>query len=110
METKKIALFGTNTQAFRCVAEETLKRGHSVTAVVYNPSEFKLNCMRFSVTKGNIMRSGDVAKHAEGNDMVICIHDPVIDPFSHFQANQAVISGCKYAGVNYLVSIGHPIS
>src|SRR5665213_2381623 len=110
METKKIALFGTNTHALRCVAEETLKRGHSVTAVVDNPAEFKLSHIRFSVVKGNIMRSGDVAKHAEGNDIVICIHDPVADPFSHFQANQAVISGCKYAGVSSLVSIGHPIT
>ena len=56
------------------------------------------------------MRSGDVAKHAKGNDMVICIHDPVTDPFSHFQANEAVISGSKYAGVRSLLSLGHPVS
>jgi len=111
MKTKKIALFGTNTQGLWEVIEETLRKGHSVTAIVDNPGEFKLTHPNFIAVKGNLMNPNEVARYAEGHDLVMCLHDPALSGLqSHVDANRAIITGARKMGIEQVISLGHPIS
>jgi putative NADH-flavin reductase len=111
MITKKIALFGTDESLVRRVAVEALVRGHKVTAIVPKPEKLNLNYSKFHVVQGNMMDHGEVTKHAHGHDVVICLHEPDLHhPKIHIKANRAVIIGARNAGIDRIISLGHPIS
>ncbi|HXP50367.1 MAG TPA: NAD(P)H-binding protein [Bacteroidia bacterium] len=111
MITKKIALFGTNGKIIKRVAEQALKRGHSVTAVVSYPDEIKLKHPKFKAIAGNLMDKDDVSKFSKGHDVVICLHEPLLTrPKGHVRANRSIIEGAKKAGIQRIVSLGHPVS
>jgi len=111
MITKKIALFGTDPKLVERVAAEALIKGHSVTAVVPNPQDIKLKYHRLKTEQGNIMDVNDVSRHASGHDVVICLHEPDFYHLKrHIKANKAVIEGAKHAGVQRVISLGHPVS
>jgi putative NADH-flavin reductase len=111
MITKKIALFGTDPRLAEQVAAEALVRGHSVTLVVPNPQDINLKYHSLKSVQGNMMDVNDVSKHAAGHDVVICLHEPDIYHLKkHIKANKSVIEGAKNAGVQRIISLGHPIS
>ncbi|MGP8215487.1 MAG: NAD(P)H-binding protein [Bacteroidia bacterium] len=111
MITKKIALFGTNESLVRRVAEEALIRGHRVTAIVSKLNELKLKHIRFNAFSGEILKPEVVEKYAKGHDAVICLDEPTIShPGKHIEANRSVLEGAKCAGVQRIVSLGHPIT
>src|ERR1700739_2569228 len=111
MITKKIALFGTNGKIIKRVAEQALKRGHSVTAVVSYPDEIKLKHPKFKAIAGNLMDKDDVSKFSKGHDVVICLHEPLLTrPKGHVRANRSIIEGAKKAGIQRIVSLGHLVS
>ena len=110
MSTKKIALFGDGL-IMRRVAEEALKRGHIVTAVVRITNEFKVMHPRLKIVSGDIMNRSEVGKYARGHDVVICVHEPTLShPQRHIDANRAIIEGSRNAGIEHIVSFGYPIS
>jgi putative NADH-flavin reductase len=111
MSTKKIALFGADGQVMKKVAEEALRRGHIVIAVVRIPNEFRVMHPRLKVVSGDIMNRSEVSKYARGQDVVICVHEPALShPQRHIDANRAIIEGARSAGVQHIISFGHPIS
>ncbi|HWY99321.1 MAG TPA: NAD(P)H-binding protein [Bacteroidia bacterium] len=111
MITKKIALFGTNESLVRRVAEEALKRGHSVTAVVPHNTDIKLKHHKLNVVWCNLANGSEMSKHARYHDVVMCLHEPELThPKKHVKANKAVIEVAKNNGIHRIVSLGHPIS
>ena len=111
MITKKIALFGTNEKVVKRVAEEALKRGHSVTAIVSDSDEIKLKHSRFKAVRGNLMNKDEVTRYSKGHDVIICLHEPLLSrPIGHVRANRSIIEGAKNAGIQRIISLGHPVS
>lgn len=108
MSTQKIAIFGATGEVGRRVAEEALKRGHSVTAVVRTEKDLQLNHPNLKVVKGDAHKAEEVAKYAKGHDVVIGFHSPIHEsPLEHVSAVRAYIEGTKIAGVKNLVTVGH---
>ncbi len=111
MITKKIVLFGTNVSLVRLVAEEALKRGHSVTAVVPANTEVKFKHAKFKVVSCDLANGSEMSNHAKGHDVVICLHEPELThPKRHTRVNRAIIEVAKNTGIQRIVSLGHPIS
>jgi len=109
MSTQKIALFTPANEVGRRLAEEALKRGHSVTAIVTNEAEFKLKHPNLTVVKGNVTRKEDVTKHARGHDIVLSAYEPSMkNPQEHVNVTRNIIEGAKEAGVQHLVVASHP--
>jgi putative NADH-flavin reductase len=108
MSTQKIALFGATGEVGQRLAEEALKRGHSVTAIVRDETEFKLKHPNLTVVKGDARRKEDVSRYAKGHNVVIAFHEPTKEnPREHVEATRSFIEGTKQAGVPHLVAIGH---
>jgi putative NADH-flavin reductase len=111
MKTKKIAILGTNSQALWQITEEILQKGHSVMAIVDDPREFRLTHSHFVVVKGNIFNTIDIAKYIDGYDTVVCLYEPETACLKeHIDANRSLITAAKIAGVNQVISLGHPMS
>ena len=111
MITKKIALFGTNGSLVRLVAEEALKRGHSITAVVPAHTEVELKHAKFKLVSCDLTNGSEMTEHAKGHDVVICLHEPeLMHPKRHTRVNRAIIEVAKNTGIQRIVSLGHPIS
>lgn len=111
MNTQKIALFTTPTEVGTRLAEEALKRGHSVTAIVGNETEFKLKHPNLRVVRGDVRKKEDVIKHARGHDVVISTHEPSLkNPREHIETTRNIIEGIKEAGVQHFVSASHPFT
>jgi putative NADH-flavin reductase len=108
MSTQKIAMFGADGEVGRHLAEEALKRGHSVTAIVCDEKEFKLKHPNLKVVKAVTGKKEEVSKYAKGHDVVISFHEPSREkPREHVEATRAYIEGTKMAGVPHLVTVGH---
>lgn len=111
MITKKIALFGIDAKLVERVAVKALERGHCVTAIVPQPDEIKLRHHKLKTKQGNMMNHNEVSCYAYGHDVVICLHEPdLYHPERHIKANKAVIEGAKNAGIQRIISLGHPVS
>ncbi len=108
MNTQKIALFGASGEAGRQLAEEALKRGHSVTAIVRDETEFKLKHPNLRVVRGETKKAEDIVRYAKGHDVVIGFHVPSKEnPREHVEVARNFIEGTKKAGVQHLVTVGH---
>jgi putative NADH-flavin reductase len=111
MNTQKIALFTTTGEVGTRLAEEALKRGHSVTAIVSNENEFKLKHPNLKVIRGDGRRKEDVSKHSRGHDVAVFTYEPTLkNPREHVDITRNMIEGIKEAGVQHIVSAAHPLS
>jgi putative NADH-flavin reductase len=111
MNTQKIALFGPTGEVGQRLAEEALKRGHSVTAIIRDETEFKLKHPNLTVIKGDVRKKEDVSRYAKGHNVVIAFHEPTKEnPREHLETARTFIEGTKQAGVPHLVAIGHSSS
>jgi putative NADH-flavin reductase len=111
MSTQKIALFTTAGEVGTRLAEEALKRGHNVTAIVSNETEFKLRHPNLKVVKGDVRRKEDVSKYARGHDVAISTHEPSLkNPREHVETTRSMIEGLKQADVHHFVSAAHPLT
>jgi putative NADH-flavin reductase len=109
MSTQKIALFTPAGEVGRRLAEEALKRGHTVTAIVTDENEFKLKHPNLKVVRGDVRKKEEVTKYAKGHDVVINAYSPSIkNPREHVDITRSVIEGTKEAGVQHIVSASHP--
>jgi len=109
MSTQKIALFTPTGEVGRRLAEEALKRGHSVTAIVTNENEFNLKHPNLKVVRGDVTRKEEVVKYARGCDVAICAHEPSTkNPREHVDVTRNIIEGAKEAGVHHIISASHP--
>lgn len=104
----KIALFGATGRIGGTIAREALERGHTVTAIVRDPSRLELSHERLAVVTGEITDAASVAAAVAGHDAVAVAiggrrdgrHDVVTD------AVRAVLTGLPRGGVRRLVWVG----
>jgi uncharacterized protein len=109
MNVQKIALFGTSGETTQRLVTEALRRGHNITAIVGNETEFTMKHPNLKVVKGDVRKKEDVKKYASGHDVVICVHEPSqTNPREHVDITRSVIEGVKGSGIHNLVSTAHP--
>lgn len=111
METKKIALFTSTGPVGRRLTEEALKRGHSVTAIVRDETEFTLKHPNLKVVRGDVGKKEDVSRYARGND--VAIYEQEVKQKAegdHLNTISSVLGGVKDAGIQHLVVSGHTVS
>lgn len=65
----RIAVFGANGSIGRCVVTEALARGHTVTAAVRDPARYQ--GLTPVVLRGDVLDPADVARVAEGQDVLV---------------------------------------
>ncbi|WP_431677766.1 NAD(P)-dependent oxidoreductase [Kitasatospora sp. KL5] len=65
----RIAVFGANGSIGRCIATEALSRGHRVTAAVRDPARYQ--GLSPEVARGDVLHAEDVARIAEGQDVLV---------------------------------------
>lgn len=104
----KIALFGASGMIGQRVAQEALRRGHEVTAIVRNPARIQFRHPRFTLTEGNALNPDRVARVVAGHDVVVSAIKPSENqPLSVVaEAAQSLLEGVKRAGVKRLLTVG----
>ncbi|MBI5647587.1 MAG: NAD(P)-dependent oxidoreductase [Ignavibacteriae bacterium] len=103
-----IALFGASGWVGGTILREALERGHSVTAIVRDPSKITFTHERLSVAAGDSADAASVASGARGHEVAAAAiggrataqHEVV--PASA----QALLAGLGQAGVPRLVWVG----
>jgi len=103
----KIALFGASGTIGQRILDEALRRGHTVTALVRDPSRLT-GRGGLQVRAGNVLDPNSVASAVAGHDAVVSAFGPGAgqDPQTVVQAARALIAGLKAAGVKRLVVVG----
>jgi len=68
----RLALFGATRGIGRSVLEQALESGHTVTALVRDPSSFAFDHPRLEVIEGDATNAVDVERTIRGADAVLC--------------------------------------
>ena len=66
-----IAVFGANGTIGSAIVREALERGHTVTAVVRDPSKVTVTHERLSTTTGDALEPASVSRVAESHEVVV---------------------------------------
>lgn len=66
-----IAVFGATGTIGSAIVREALERGHSVTAVVRDPSKATLTHAHLTTTSGDVLEPESVALAAKGHDVLV---------------------------------------
>jgi putative NADH-flavin reductase len=105
----KIAIFGASGTIGQRILNETLNRGHQVTAIVRDPLRFNRSSENLSVVEGDVLDSASIAKVVTGHDVVIGSVGPS-SPDGNTEivvgAAQALLDGVSKAGVKRLLFVG----
>jgi putative NADH-flavin reductase len=110
MNPQKIALFGNSGETTRQIVTEALRRGHNITAIVYNEKYFTLRHPNLKVVSGDVRKNYEVSKLTSGYDVVICTHEPSqANPREHIYIIRSVIEGVKDSGVHHIIFAAHRI-
>lgn len=104
----KIAIFGATGRIGQRIADEALRRGHTVTAVVRDPSKVPPK-ERLSAVKGDVTNPEQVISAVAGQDAVISAVSPEGNE-SGFgmlsKAARSLLDGLKAADVKRLIFVG----
>ncbi|GAB3795302.1 NAD(P)-dependent oxidoreductase [Spirosoma humi] len=106
----KLAIIGASGFVGSALVEESLNRGHAVTAIVRHPEKITVTHPNLVVKQGDIREAGTVAQLVAG-------HDAVLNAFNAGWANpnlyddflngsETIEKGTEAAGVNRLLVIG----
>jgi uncharacterized protein len=109
----RIVLYGATGMVGTRILKELLSRGHTVTAVVRDPSKLKAQ-NNLTIEKGDLLDADSIAKLAKGSDVVISSYGPPSgaqgpDPTTVGQLVDAVrtlISGVRRAGAPRIIMVG----
>lgn len=103
----KIALFGASGTIGQRIAQEALRRGHQVTAIVRDPASVQTNDPQLTVMQGNALDPASVAQVAAGHDVVVSAISPKDQALQAIpDAAHSLLAGVKRAGVKRLVIVG----
>jgi putative NADH-flavin reductase len=101
-----VVLYGATGMIGSRIQRELVSRGHTVTAVVRDPSRVESSPVVTAV-KGDLTDAADVAANAKGADAIISAYSPgqgtehlVLD------ATRSLIAGAKSAGVSRILVVG----
>lgn len=102
----KIALIGASGFVGAAVLKEALSRGHSVTAIVRNPSKLPPQT-GVSAVKADVTDSKQLAAALAGHDVVISAFnggwgDPEIYD-KHLAGSRAIVAAAKAAGIRLII-------
>jgi hypothetical protein len=105
--TMNIALFGASGTIGRRILNEALRRGHTVTAIVRDPTRINEQPSGMRSLAGNILDPQSVAATVAGHDSVLSAFGPSGEaPMTVVDAARSLIAGLKTAGVKRLVVVG----
>src|SRR5689334_21935627 len=104
----KIAVFGASGMIGQRVAQEALRRGHEVTAIVRHPARIQFRHPQFTLTEGNVLNLESVTQEVAGHDVVVSATKPTENqPWSALaEAARSLLAGVKRAGVKRLLVVG----
>lgn len=104
----KLALFGASGTIGQRILREALSRGHTVTAIVRNPSRIIERDRKVRAVEGNILDPESVEASVIGHDAVICAFGPGAHQGVEtvIGAARSLIAGLRSAGVRRLVVVG----
>ena len=105
----KIALIGATGFVGAAILQESLNRGHEVTAIVRNPEKLPAH-PKLHTQKGDVYIEDEVARFVAGHDAVISAFNPGwSNPDLYNQqvkGTTAIINGVKKAGIKRLLFVG----
>lgn len=109
----KVVLYGATGTIGSRILKELLSRGHTVTAVVRDPSKLKAQ-NNLTIEKGDMLDADGIAKVAKGADVVVSSYGPPSgpqgpDPTKTNQLSEAVralIAGVRRAGAPRIIMVG----
>jgi uncharacterized protein len=109
----RIVLYGATGMVGTRILKELLSRGHTVTAVVRDPSKLQAQ-NNLTIEKGDMLDADSIAKLAKGSDVVVSSYGPPSgaqgpDPAKVGQLVDAVrtlISGVRRAGAPRIIMVG----
>jgi uncharacterized protein len=106
----KIALIGASGFIGSYILKEALERGHSVTAIVRDPTKIKLQHFNLEVKQGDVMDESTLVRLVSGHDAVISSYNPgwtnpniAADTTAGYRS---IIEGVKQSGVKRLLVVG----
>jgi hypothetical protein len=103
----KIALYGATGMIGSRILDEALRRGHTVTAIVRDPSRLQKTAPNLKVTAADILDPASVANVVAGADAVISAYAPPHDnPQQLLAAYHSLLEGLPQAGVKRVIVIG----
>jgi len=107
---KKIALIGASGLVGSAILKESLRRGHSVTAIVRNPDRITLKDTGLQIKQGDVLSAESVPELISGADVVISAYNPGwTNPNIAEETTRAykqIIQGVKQAKIPRLLIVG----
>jgi len=109
----RVVLYGATGMIGTRVLKELLSRGHTVTAVLRDPSKLPAQ-PNLAIEKGDMLDAGDIARKAWGADVIVSAYGPPsgaqgADPAKVGQlleATRALIDGTRRAGSPRIIMVG----
>lgn len=102
----RVTVLGAHGRTGRLVVEESLRRGHPVTALVRDPGRLAVADQRVRVVAGDVRDPAAVRGAVEGSDAVISALGPSgKDRTLHRELAPALIAAMSAAGVRRFVGI-----
>lgn len=111
----RVVLYGATGMIGSRILKELLSRGHTVTAVVRDPSKLAAQ-NHLTIEKGDMLDAGHIAKVAKGAgaDVVISAYGPPSGPQGPdpakvgqlAEATRALIAGVRRAGAPRIIMVG----
>jgi len=106
-------LYGATGMIGSRILKELLSRGHTVTAVLRDPSKLAVQ-QSLTIEKGDMLDADNVAKVAKGSDVVISSYAPPATPQGpdpaqvHLlsDAMRALLAGVRRAGAPRIITVG----
>jgi hypothetical protein len=105
----KIAIYGSNGTIGQRILQEALQRGHTLTAIVRDPSRISAPSVNVTVVAGDVLDPSRMAEAVKGHDVVISAIGPKLpsgDPQIVVKAAHSLLEGVAKAGVKRLIVVG----
>jgi uncharacterized protein len=109
----RVVLYGATGMIGSRILKELLSRGHTVTAVVRDPSKLAAQ-KNLTIEKGDMLDADGIAKVAKGSDVVISSYAPPAGPQGPLpdqlhllvEATKALVAGVRRAGAPRMIMVG----
>lgn len=103
----KIAVVGAAGTVGLRIAQEAIRRGHEVTAVVRNPDKLNEYKDKMSIVRADAVDPSSIADAVKGHDAVISAYGPRFGEEEELlEAARALIEGIRRGGVQRLLIVG----
>jgi len=105
----KIAIYGSNGTIGQRILQEALQRGHTLTAIVRDPSRISAPSANINLVAGDVLDPSSMAEEVKEHDVVISAIGPKLpngDPQIVVKAAHSLLEGVARAGVKRLIVVG----